>query len=67
MVFVLAMGWQRHTFRASLSLYLLFVMTGATIGYAVTGAFTTERIVLVAIAIWPILIGFGLATASPDA
>lgn len=57
-VFVLAIGWQRHAVRASLSMYLLFIMVAATVGYVVNKEYTTERLILVAIAIWPILIGF---------
>ena len=57
-LFVLTRNWHRHTIRASMSLYFLFIMTTSVVGYAAGNLFTSERALLIAVAIGPVLLGF---------
>ena len=61
-LFILTRDWDRFAIRASMPLYLLFVMPSATVGYIAEGLFTPERMTLSAIAIVPVLIGFWLGS-----
>ena len=59
---MLAMLWQRHAVRGSMSLYFLFIMPTAVFGYAVGGLYTPERIMLTAIVTPPVVLGFVLGS-----
>ena len=61
-LFVLTRGWNRHAVRGSLAFYFLLVEGTGVIGYGVAGLFTMDRIILTALAVLPVLAGFGLAT-----
>ena len=61
-LFMLAMLWQRHAVRGSMSLYFLFIMPTAVFGYAVGGLYTPERIMLTAIVTPPVVLGFLLGS-----
>ena len=54
--------WDRQAIRGSLALYFLVVEFAGVVGYAFSGLFTVERVVLVLIASGPVLLGFGAAT-----
>ncbi|MGH2543226.1 MAG: sulfite exporter TauE/SafE family protein [Ardenticatenaceae bacterium] len=60
-IYLIARQLQRDAVRVALSFYFLLIEGTAVIGYGVTGLFTTERAVLVMVAIVPVLAGFGLA------
>ena len=59
-LFVLSRGWDRHSIRAFLSLYLFVIMVSATVGYIPAGLFTQERTMLTLVALPPALLGFWL-------
>ena len=59
-LFVLSRGWNRHSIRAFLSLYLFVIMVSATVGYIPAGLFTQERTMLTLVALPPALLGFWL-------
>lgn len=61
-LFILTRDWDRFAIRASMPLYLLFIMPSATVGYIASGLFTTERLMLSAIAIGPVVVGFWLGS-----
>ena len=61
-LFVLTQGWQRDTVRGSLALYFLFIMLIAVAGYAATGLYTSDRIVLTGIVTAPVLAGLWLGS-----
>ncbi len=61
-LFMLALLWQRHAMRGSMSLYFLFIMLTAVFGYAVRGLYTSERVILTAIVTLPVVMGFLLGS-----
>ena len=61
-LFVLSRGWDRHSIRAFLSLYLFVIMVSATVGYIPAGLFTQERTMLTLVALPPALLGFWLGS-----
>ena len=61
-LYALSQKWSRNAVRGSLSLYFLFVETAGVIGYGFAGLLTTERIVLILIVVFPVILGFWLAT-----
>ena len=61
-LFIFTRNWDRHAVRSSLSLYFLFVMPTAVIGYAVGGLYTPDRVILTIITLAPVLIGFWLGS-----
>ena len=61
-LYVFTQNWSRNAVRGSLSLYFLCVEAAGVVGYGFAGLLTTERIVLIAIAIPPVTLGFWLAT-----
>ena len=61
-LFVLSRGWNRHSIRAFLSLYLFVIMVSATVGYIPAGLFTQERTMLTLVALPPALLGFWLGS-----
>ena len=61
-LFMLALLWQRHAMRGSMSLYFLFIMLTAVFGYAVRGLYTSERAILTAIVTLPVVMGFLLGS-----
>ena len=61
-LYFLARSRARQEIRGSLALYFLVVEFAGVVGYALSGLFTVERIVLVLVATGPVLLGFGAAT-----
>ena len=61
-LFVIGLGWDRQRIRAFLSLFLLVIMSSATVSYIPAGLFTQERILLALVAVWPVLLGFWLGS-----
>ena len=51
-----------HALRGSLSLYFIVVEGAGVVGYGVGGLLTQERLLLIAAAVIPVALGFGLAT-----
>ena len=50
-----------HALRGSLSLYFLAVEGAGVVGYGVSGLLTTERVLLIGVAVLPVVLGWGLA------
>ena len=61
-LYALAQGWGRNTVRGALSLYFLCVETAGVVGYGFAGLLTVERIWLIAIVTFPVVLGFWLGT-----
>ena len=61
-LYLLSRDWDRQAIRGSLALYFLVVEFAGVVGYAFSGLFTVERVVLVLVASGPVLLGFGAAT-----
>ena len=61
-LYALSQKWSRNAVRGSLSLYFLFVETAGVIGYGFAGLLTTERVILILIVVFPVILGFWLAT-----
>ena len=61
-IYALSQKWSRNAVRGSLSLYFLFVETAGVIGYGFAGLLTTERVILILIVVFPVILGFWLAT-----
>ena len=61
-LYALSQKWSRNAVRGSLSLYFLFVETAGVIGYGFAGLLTTERVTLILIVVFPVILGFWLAT-----
>ena len=59
-LYLLARGWASQMLRASMSFFFLINMSTGVVGYAVTGLYTKERVVLTLIVAVPVLIGFSL-------
>ena len=53
-----------HALRGSLSLYFIVVEGAGVVGYGVGGLLTQERLLLIAAAVIPVALGFGLATVA---
>ena len=59
-LYLLARGWSSQMLRASMSFFFLINMSTGVVGYAVTGLYTKERVLLTLIVAVPVLIGFTL-------
>jgi hypothetical protein len=57
-LYMLALEWPRHTVRASMALFFMFMMTAALVGYASGGLYTPNRLILIGAAFVPALGGF---------
>lgn len=57
-LFLLDQDRHRDELRGTLAAFFLFVMAVGSVGYAVTGLLTAERLLLVLVAIVPVLAGF---------
>ena len=59
-MFMLAQGWNRHSLRVSMALYLMFMESAGIAGFVVGGLYTPERLTLLAAVLVPCLLGFWL-------
>lgn len=59
-LFLIYKGWQRHSIRASMALFFIFMGVAGTAGYVVTGLYTVERFVIFLAAVIPSLLGYWL-------
>lgn len=57
-LYMIARRWKRDAIRGSMSLLFMVVMPTAIVGYAASGLYTQERLVVSAIALAPVLAGF---------
>lgn len=62
-MFVLTRNWSRHAMRSSMAFYLLMIDLVAVGGYVVAGLLTSERLILIAVAIVPVPIGLRVGAA----
>jgi uncharacterized membrane protein YfcA len=60
-LYLLARGWSSQMLRASMSFFFLINMSTGVVGYAVTGLYTKERVIMTLIVAVPVLLGFSLA------
>ena len=60
-LYLLARGWSSQMLRASMSFFFLINMSTGVVGYAVTGLYTKERVIMTLIVVVPVLLGFSLA------
>ena len=56
-LFLLARGWPRHAVRASLSFVFILTDLASVVGYGIAGLITTERLIVILIALGPVLLG----------
>ncbi len=59
-LFLLFKGWQRHSIRASMALFFMFMGVAGTTGYVITGLYTFERLLLFLAALVPSIFGYWL-------
>lgn len=62
-LFLLTRNWPREAVRASMAFYLLVLDVFTVAGYAVADLYSTEKLVLIALMVVPMLVGLGLGTA----
>ena len=56
-LFLLARRWPRHAVRGSLSFYFILTDLVSVVGYGVAGLITTDRLIVVLVALGPVLTG----------